>query len=76
MESEKRNGSLSGLTEQEAKDFHKIFITSFLIFLVVAIVAHILAWNWRPWLPGPGGYALLQDVKMAVYDTLSFAFTA
>jgi light-harvesting complex 1 beta chain len=76
-DSDKRNGSLSGLTEQEAKDFHKIFITSFLIFLVVAIVAHILAWNWRPWLPGPGGYtSMIEGVKVAVYDTLSFAFMA
>jgi light-harvesting complex 1 beta chain len=31
-------------------------MTSFLIFVAVAVVAHILAWMWRPWLPGPGGY--------------------
>ena len=47
---EKREGSLSGLTEQEAKEFHGIFITSFIVFTVIAIVAHILVWNWRPWL--------------------------
>jgi light-harvesting complex 1 beta chain len=52
-----RGGSPSGLTEGEAKEFHSIFITSFLIFFGVAIVAHILAWMWRPWLPGPNGYA-------------------
>jgi light-harvesting complex 1 beta chain len=23
---------------------------------VIAIVAHILVWQWRPWLPGPDGY--------------------
>ena len=45
-----REGSLSGLTEQEAKEFHGIFITSFIVFTVIAIVAHILVWNWRPWL--------------------------
>ncbi len=38
------------LTPEEAKEFHKLFITSFLIFTVVAIVAHVLVWNWRPWL--------------------------
>jgi light-harvesting complex 1 beta chain len=48
--------SLSGLTESEAREFHSIFMTSFIIFMVIAIVAHILAWMWRPWLPGPGGY--------------------
>jgi light-harvesting complex 1 beta chain len=45
-----REGSLSGLTEQEAKEFHGIFVTSFIGFTVVAIVAHVLVWNWRPWL--------------------------
>ncbi len=42
--------SLSGLTESEAKEFHGIFMTSFIIFTVIAIVAHVLVWNWRPWL--------------------------
>ena len=45
---EERRGSLSGLTEQEAKEFHGIFITSFIVFTVIAIVAHVLVWNWRP----------------------------
>ena len=53
--------SLSGLTESEAKEFHSIFMTSFVIFTVIAIVAHILAWMWRPWLPGPGGYKAAMD---------------
>ncbi len=45
-----REGSLSGLTEQEAKEFHGIFLTSFIAFTVIAVVAHVLVWNWRPWL--------------------------
>ena len=53
--------SLSGLSEQEAKEFHKIFMTSFIIFTVIAIVAHILVWQWRPWLPGPNGYTGMID---------------
>jgi light-harvesting complex 1 beta chain len=47
---DEKRGSLSGLTENEAKEFHKIFVTSFIIFTVIAIVAHILVWQWRPWL--------------------------
>jgi light-harvesting complex 1 beta chain len=43
-------GSLSGLTEKEAQEFHSIFIKSFVGFTLVAIVAHILVWQWRPWL--------------------------
>ena len=44
-----REGSLSGLTEQEAKEFHGIFMTSFIIFTVIAVIAHFFAWQWRPW---------------------------
>lgn len=55
-ELEKRTGSLSGLTEPEAKEFHRIFMASFIVFVVVAIIAHFLAWAWRPWLPGAQGY--------------------
>ncbi len=59
--------SISGLTESEAKEFHGVFMTSFIVFLVVAIIAHILAWMWRPWLPGPKGYSwLLDHVHVAV----------
>ena len=47
---EERRGSLSGLTEQEAKEFHGIFVTSFIVFTVIAIVAHFLVWTWRPWI--------------------------
>ena len=66
-------GSLSGLTETEAKEFHKIFVTSFLIFTAIAIVAHFLVWQWRPWLPGPKGYAALESgVHHAVNTFISF----
>jgi light-harvesting complex 1 beta chain len=51
-----RPRSLSGLSEEEARGFHKMFMSSFAIFTVIAIIAHILVWNWRPWIPGVGGY--------------------
>jgi light-harvesting complex 1 beta chain len=53
---DRRDASLSGLTEPEAREFHSIFVTSFIVFTVIAIIAHILVWLWRPWLPGPRGY--------------------
>jgi light-harvesting complex 1 beta chain len=61
MAADNRSGSLSGLTEQEAKEFHGIFMTSFIMFTVIAIIAHFLVWQWRPWFPGPQGYASLMD---------------
>jgi light-harvesting complex 1 beta chain len=48
--------SLSGMTDQEAQEFHAIFVRSFIGFTLVALVAHVLAWMWRPWLPGVEGY--------------------
>ena len=42
--------SLSGLTDTEAKEFHSIFVTSFIGFTAIAVVAHVLVWMWRPWL--------------------------
>ena len=61
--SDLRTGTPSGLTDTEAREFHGIFVTSFLIFTAIAIVAHFLAWQWRPWLPGPNGYTtgMLMD---------------
>jgi light-harvesting complex 1 beta chain len=74
--SDSRGGSLSGLTDSEAREFHGIFITSFIVFTLVAVVAHFLAWQWRPWLPGEGGYAMLiDDVKnmAAAYTAVAFS---
>lgn len=47
---EHNKSSLSGLTADEAKEFHSVFIASFLGFTAVAAVAHVLAWFWKPWL--------------------------
>ena len=66
-----RTGSTSGLTDSEAREFHSIFVTSFIVFVVVAIVAHILVWMWRPWLPGPNGYAALTDGVTLVKSLLA-----
>jgi len=44
-----RMGPGTYLTPEEAKEFHKLFVSSFLLFTVVAIIAHVLVWNWRPW---------------------------
>jgi light-harvesting complex 1 beta chain len=65
-------GSFSGLSDSEAKEFHKLFVTSFLVFTAIAIVAHVLAWMWRPWLPGVNGYGMLDidTARVAVQSLL------
>ncbi|MFP1633795.1 light-harvesting antenna LH1, beta subunit [Zhengella sp. ZM62] len=64
------NVSLSGLTESEAREVHGLFIQGFMIFTAIAIVAHILVWMWRPWIPGPEGYSSLQSFDQAVQALL------
>lgn len=61
-----RTSSTSGLTDSEAREFHSIFVTSFIVFVAIAVVAHILVWLWRPWLPGPQGYTTLLPDGLAV----------
>jgi light-harvesting complex 1 beta chain len=72
MANDRERSSLSGLTEAEALEFHSLFIKSFLIFVVIAIIAHVLVWYWRPWFPGPKGYALLDGATHAAQAALSF----
>lgn len=64
-----RDVTLSGLTDMEAREFHSLFMTSFIVFTAIAVVAHILVWMWRPWLPGPGGY------RSAIESATQFAGT-
>lgn len=47
---DERLGPGTYLTPDEAKEFHKLFITSFAAFTAIAIVAHILVWMWKPWI--------------------------
>jgi light-harvesting complex 1 beta chain len=45
-----RRGSVSGLNDEEAQEFHQFWVQGFVGFTAVAVVAHILVWIWRPWL--------------------------
>jgi len=63
---EQPTGSLTGLTPEAAKEFHRIFMINFILFTLVAIIAHVLVWIWRPWLPGEDGYSSIEGaVQMA-----------
>jgi light-harvesting complex 1 beta chain len=45
---DRNNGSMSGLTHGEAKEFHSVLMTSILGFVAASFVAHVLVWMWRP----------------------------
>jgi len=42
-------GSISGLTDDEAKEFHQFYVQGVVGFTAIAVIAHILVWAWRPW---------------------------
>jgi light-harvesting complex 1 beta chain len=41
--------SNNGMTEDDARRFHGQFMAGTLVWFAVAVVAHFLAWSWRPW---------------------------
>ena len=65
-------GSWTGLNDDEAQEFHKFYIQGMIMFVVVAIVAHVLVWAWRPWIPAENGYAALEGVKSIAGAVLPF----
>ena len=75
MSDNERFGPGAYLTPEEAKEFHKIFVTSFIGFTIIAIIAHVLVWSWRPWFPGVNGYAMINDGVQVAQATIS-AFLA
>jgi light-harvesting complex 1 beta chain len=66
--------SMSGLTDDEAKEFHGLFVQGFLAFTGIAVVAHFLVWQWRPWLPGVNGYktSMIDAVPAYASHLLSY----
>ncbi|MGQ0592486.1 MAG: light-harvesting antenna LH1, beta subunit [Gammaproteobacteria bacterium] len=59
----------------EVREFRRLYAVCFIIFLMVASVARILAWRWQPWPPGPGGYlSVVDEAKRAAHTFLPFAF--
>jgi len=65
----------SGLTNEEAKEFHRLFMASFFMFTLIAVVAHLLVWNWRPWFPPLEGASIIHGVKVALQEALPIAFS-
>ena len=63
MSDHDRLGPSTYLTPEEAKEFHKLFVASMAFLVVVAIIAHFLVWQWRPWFPGTPGYEATSSLE-------------
>ncbi len=42
--------SISGLTDEEAQEFHAYYMQGMVGFTAIAVIAHALVWAWRPWI--------------------------
>jgi light-harvesting complex 1 beta chain len=65
--------SWTGLTDEEAQEFHTYYLQGTALFVIVAVAAHVLVWAWRPWIPGPRGYgtSALEGVTNVASAALS-----
>ena len=62
--------SMSGLTPDEAREFHDYWIKGATLFTIVAVIAHLLVWIWRPWLKGSTASADLLQNSATTLQTL------
>lgn len=66
------HAAFRSLPKKDSKTFVGIFLASFVLFLAVALMAQILTWQWRSWLPGAEGEkTMIGGVKAAVYTVMS-----
>ncbi len=65
-------GSRGGWLEKDSSAFTAIFVVGFAMFLVIAVLAQVLGWHWRSWLPGAESVkSMTGGVKAAVYTFMS-----
>ncbi len=61
---------MANLSDHGAREFHRLFMMSFIGFTIIAIIAHFLVWQWRPWFPSVEGYASVTDGLNALAHTV------
>lgn len=70
--SDGRNSSTRVSVRDGSRGFGVIFLPSFIVFLLVALIGQTFALEWRTWLPGAAGErSMIAGVKTAVYTFMS-----
>ncbi len=60
-------------TRGESRAYVGIYLASFVVLLLIALVGQLLFLRWRAWLPGAeGGQSLVGSVRSAVYTFMSY----
>ena len=58
---------------KDSRTFAGIFVVSFIVFLMIALCAQMVALPWRSWLPGAEGQkSLVGGVRTSVYTFMSY----
>jgi light-harvesting complex 1 beta chain len=66
------HGARPGLLKEDSSAFAAIFVVGFAMFLFIAVLAQVLGWHWRSWLPGAESVkSMTGGVKAAVYTFMS-----
>ncbi len=47
---DKSDLSFTGLTDEQAQELHSVYMSGLTLFTIVAVVAHLAVYIWRPWL--------------------------
>ena len=67
------SASPHGATRGDNVAFGSIYVVSFVLFLAIALLALLLTWNWRHWLPvAAGEKSLIHGVNSAVYSFMPY----
>ncbi len=75
MAAVRRDARMPGM-HSEGREARLVMAASFMVFLVVAACARCVAWRWRPWPPGPGGYrSVVQEARRAARTFVPYAYT-
>jgi light-harvesting complex 1 beta chain len=41
--------SFTGLTDEQAQELHSVYMSGLILFTIVAVVAHLAVFIWKPW---------------------------
>ena len=47
--SSKSDLSFTGLTDEQAQELHSVYLSGMWLFVVVALIAHVATYTYRPW---------------------------
>lgn len=65
--------ALRAMLERDSTAFRFIFVLCFIVLFATALVAQLLTWQWRSWLPGAEAEkSLVGGVSAAVYTLMSY----